>query len=138
MANILVVQDEGQNAVDIKPCLEPGGHQILIAKNVEGAKILLEAASFDVVICGAHLNNGTAFDLLKFIKSDQNRRTILFLILCCNPTDLAKSVDESMRTTAMLLGADKYITQDEFNAELFRTEIESLLSGTHQPIRRKP
>jgi hypothetical protein len=60
------------------------------------------------VICGAHQNDGTAFDLLKFVKSDQNRRTIPFLIFSFNPTDLAKSVDESVRTTARLLGADKY------------------------------
>src|ERR1700677_113186 len=119
MANILVVQDVDQNTVGIKSSLEASGHQILIAKNVEGAKMLLEAASFDLVICGAHQNNGTVFDLLKFVKSDQNRRHIPFLLFCLNPTELAKSVDESMRTTARLLGADKYVTQDVFNAELF-------------------
>lgn len=127
MANILVVQDVGQNDVDIKPSLESAGHQILIAKNVESAKTLLEAASFDLVICGAHLNNGTAFDLLNFVKRAPDRQTIPFLLFCCNPTDLAKSINESVRSTAMLLGADKYITQDAFSAEQFWTEIESLL-----------
>lgn len=134
MANILVVQDVGQNTVDIKSSLEADGHQILIAKNVEGAKMLLEAASFDLVICGAHQNNGTVFDLLKFVKSNQDRRTMPFVLFCFNPTDLAKSVDESMRTTARILGADKYLRQDVFNAELFRTEIESLLRGTRQAV----
>jgi CheY-like chemotaxis protein len=138
MANILVVQDVEQDKLDIKSSLEAGGHQILITKNVEGAKMLLQAASFDLVICGAHQNNGTVFDLLKFVKNDQNRRTIPFLLFCFNPTDLARSIEDSVRTTAKLLGADKYITQDIFNAEMFRTEIESSMLGTHQPVQRKP
>lgn len=127
MANILVVQDEEQNSVDIKSSLDPDRHQILIAKSVDGAKTLLTAASFDLLICGAHLNSGTVFDLLKFVKSDPDRRTISFVCLCTRPTSMAKSIDETVRATAMLLGADKYITQEVFDAEQFRTEIESLL-----------
>jgi response regulator RpfG family c-di-GMP phosphodiesterase len=127
MPNILAVQDEGESNVDLKPGLESAGHQVLTAKSVEGAKALLQAASFDLVICGAHLNNGMAFDLLKFVKCDPNVRHIPFLLFCSNPTDLAKSVNESMRSTAMLLGADKYTMQNAFSAEQLRIEIESLL-----------
>jgi CheY-like chemotaxis protein len=127
MANILVVQDVEQNIVDIKLSLERSGHQVLIAKSVASAKTLLEAASFDLLICGAHLNEGTVFDLLKFVKNDPNRRSIPFACFCCSPTDLAKSMEESVRSTAKLLGADIYIAQDTFNPEQFRAAIESLL-----------
>src|SRR5687768_3692455 len=119
MANILVVQDVDQTSVDIKLSLEPHGHQILIAKDVASAKTLLQAACFDLLICSAHLNNGTVFDLLNFVKSDPNRRSIPFVCFSCNPTDLAKTLDESVRTTATLLGADKYIAQDKFEPQKF-------------------
>jgi CheY-like chemotaxis protein len=139
MANILVVQEAAQNTGEIKENLESGGHQILVAQNVESAKTLLEAASFDLLICAAHLNNGTVFDLLNFVKHDANRRTMPFLVFCCSQTELAKSVDSSLRSTALLLGADKCITQDVFNAEQLRCEIESFLPGrTNAPTLSQP
>jgi CheY-like chemotaxis protein len=127
MANILVVYDVEQNILDIKLSLKPVGHQILVAKNVESARTLLAAASLDLVICGAHLNGGTVFDLLNFVRRDLNLRTIPFLLFCCNPTGMAESVNESLRSTAMLLGANKYIKQDVFDAEEFQTLVELIL-----------
>jgi CheY-like chemotaxis protein len=135
MGNILVVENEAQNIVAIKTFLESGGHQILFAKSADGAKILMQAASFDLLICSAHLNSGTVFDLLKFVKSDPDRRATLFVCLCVSPTDLAKSVDGIMQATALLLGADKYIMQDVFDAEQFRTQLESLLPMHQRPQR---
>lgn len=130
MANILVVQDVEENIVDIKKSLEPGGHQLLIAHEVDGAQALLKAATFDLIICGVHLQNSTVFDLLKFVKGDPERRSIPFVFFCCSPHEIAKYVSKTVRSTAILLGADKYITHEVFDAELFREEIESLLPGT--------
>jgi len=136
MANILVVQDVEENIVDIKLSLEPG-HQLLIAHSVENAQTLLKAATFDLIICGVHLKNGTVFDLLKFVKDDPERRTIPFVFFCTSTQDIAKYVSETVRNTAMLLGADKYITVEVFDAKLFRAEIESLIPGSAEPVEKR-
>lgn len=123
-----MVVEEGKRTIDdVKTALDTGGHQLLIAKSVEGAITLLNAASFDLVICGVHLDNGTVFDLLKFVKSDPGQRPVPFACFCDRDSDLAKSVDDTARMTAMLLGADKYVTKEAFNAEQFRVEIEVLV-----------
>jgi CheY-like chemotaxis protein len=134
MANILVVQDVEENIVDIKLSLEPGGHQLLIAHTVESAMTLLKATSFDLLICGVHLQNSTVFDLLKFVKNDPERRSMPYVFFCTSTKDIAKYVSETVRSTAMLLGADKYITQEVFDARLFRAEIESLIPGSREPV----
>lgn len=130
MANILVVQDHGQLAIELKQCLAPPDtnmHQVIITSNINSAKILLDTASFDLVICGAHLRNGTVFELLNFVKDDPKKRLIPFVCFCCIQSELARTLNDSVRNTAMLLGADKYITQERFDAELFRDEIDSLI-----------
>jgi CheY-like chemotaxis protein len=134
MANILVVQDVEQIIDDMKLSLGAGAHQLLIARSVDNAITLLNATSFDMVISSVCLSNSSAFDLLKFVKGDAERRSIPFVFFCCNPSELAKSVSETMRSTAMLLGADKFIMQDVFQAEEFRAEIESLLPVIRQPV----
>lgn len=127
MANILVVDDGEQNLANIKLSLHPAGHQILIAKSVDAAKTLLQAASFDLLICGVHLSNGTVFELLNFVKHDPDFRKIPFACFCGKQTDLAKSLDNSMRSAARLLGADRYISHTTFDAEQFQIDIASLL-----------
>jgi CheY-like chemotaxis protein len=145
MANILVVQNAAENTGEIKQSLEPGGNQILTAQSVDSAKALLKAASFDLVICAAYLDNGTGagtgtetmFDLLDFVKRDPDRRTTPFVVLCCSQSDVAKAVDGRLRSSAMLLGADKCITQEVFNAGQFRIEIDSFLQGRTKILQTK-
>lgn len=132
MANILVVQDVEANIADIKLSLEPAGHQLLIARSVDGAVTLLNAASFDLLICGVHLQKSSVFELLKFVKDDPKRRSMPFIFFCCSPQDIAKYVSETVRKIAMLLGADKYITYETFDAKQFLTEIELLLPDTRK------
>lgn len=134
MSNLLIVEDRKRSIDDIRTALAAGPHQLLVAKSAENAITLLNAASFDLVICGVHLNNGTVFDLLKFVKSDPARRSVPFVCFCERDSDLAKSVDDTVRTTAMLLGADKYVTQEAFDAEHFRADIEVLLNDSRQQI----
>lgn len=138
MANILVVQDVEVNISDIQQSLEPAGHQILVARSVDAAKILLNAATFDLLICGVHLEHGTVFDLLKFVKSEQKMQSLPVVFFCCSPKEIAKHVSESVRKTALLLGAEKYITQEEFDSEQFRIEIESLLPVPKHAIQERP
>jgi CheY-like chemotaxis protein len=128
MARILVVQDVPANIVDLKMSLEPRGHELFVAESIESAKTLLRASLFDMVICGVHLENGTVFDLLKYVKENPDRRMMPFIFFCCSPKEIARYVSDTVRSTAFLLGADKYITQETFDAPGLCREIESMLS----------
>lgn len=132
MANILIVQEAEQTIGDIKLALAPAGHQILTAKSVENAVTLLRSASFDLVVCSVYLNHGTVFDLLKFVRNDPIHSSAPFVCFCGPPTELGKSVDNTVRLIAKLLGADKYLAQAEFVAEQFRADIELLLAESRQ------
>lgn len=127
MSNILLVDDSEEEIKGIKLSLRLGRHQVLVAKNVDEAKALLYGNTFDLIICGVRLNRGTIFDLLSFLNNEPDRRQLPFVCFSCSPTDLGKSVDESLRKTAMLLGATSYITHASFDPSKFRSEIESLL-----------
>ncbi|MBU6455672.1 MAG: hypothetical protein KGS72_28125 [Cyanobacteria bacterium REEB67] len=87
------------------------------------------------LLISAYLSNGTVFDLLDYVKKDPNRRKMPFVNFSCSEIDLAKSVDGSLRSTAMLLGADKCISQEVFNAAELRSEIESVLLGRNKAVK---
>jgi CheY-like chemotaxis protein len=134
MANILIVEDVEENIAEIKLCLEPRGHQLFIAHTVNSATTLLKAANFDLLICGVHLRRGVVFDLLKYVKSDPDKRSMPFVFFCCSPGAIAKYISTSMENTAMLLGADKYINHEHFNEQRFLSEINALLRTTTRPL----
>lgn len=54
------------------------------------------------------------------------------MCFCGTLTDLAKSMEDTVRSTAKLLGADGYLSQDPFDAEQFQTAVQSLLDS-HMP-----
>ncbi|MBC7998593.1 MAG: hypothetical protein IAF58_11650 [Leptolyngbya sp.] len=137
MANILVVQDVEENILEMKLSLEQSGHNLFVSHSVDSAITLLNATSFDLLICAVYLKSSNVFDLLKFVKSDPERRHLTFVFFCCSPKDIAEYASRTIRNTAIILGANKYITHAEFDAIRFRTEIESLLPDAKQTISNK-
>lgn len=134
MSVILMVQEIEANVEEIEIALAPLGHELLLAWSVPEAILLVAEHQIDMVICAVHLETGSVFDLLKHIKSSTILRPIKFVFFCQDPDEIALFVNNSVKATAMILGADKYMVAIHLDPEELRTEIESLLESTdHTP-----
>ena len=54
-------------------------------------------------------------------------KDVAFVMLCMEPNTLAPAINKSTELAGKLLGADKYIYMQEFDAELLIAEVEPLL-----------
>lgn len=129
MAVILIMQEIVKNVIDIELSLAPSQHELILSWNVNDALAVLRQRNIDMVICAVHLQSGCVFDLLRFVKVDPVRRQTKFVFFCQDPGEIARFVNSSVKATAMILGADKYIVTTKFDADRFRAEIDSLFSA---------
>lgn len=89
----------------------------------------LRARSFDLIICGVFLGDESAFDLLQAIKSMEGHSSTPFVCFRALRTELARTVNDGLRTTARLLGAAAYIDIEDVDKQpgLLRKTIDQIL-----------
>lgn len=107
-----------------------------VCKKFTEAIELLEKSSCALIISDVHLENGgNVFDFLRWAKANPLTKDTPFVLLSCRPTKMAKYVEDGVRTTARLLGADLFLTYEQFDPVSFCLQIEPLISAKYQSLK---
>lgn len=109
-SSILILDDFRADDTHLHDALSEE-HTLVWARNISEAMNLLHLpdSSFDLVICGVHLERESMFDFLRGVKSQPQTRTIPFLCFRCGNSDFARACDAPIEKTSRLLGAAGYI-----------------------------
>lgn len=108
--NILILDDiyEGNQLLNDALNAE---HAIVWVRDISEAteKLADPNKSFDLIICGIHLENERMFDFLKAIKRTRRTQEIPFICFRSGDSELAKMSDSQIESASRLLGVADYI-----------------------------
>lgn len=115
-----------------------GAHDVTVASNAcEGMNLLkqmedvhLDKAPLDMIISCVHIDASqdmTVFDLLKWTKGNPQIQLVPFILICSEPTSMARSLIDSVRLAGHALGATAYIIMEDFDSSAFLAQIEYYL-----------
>lgn len=123
---ILVLDDMPQHIEALRMAAHEGGHEIISRRTVADAMMWLNTRDHvDVIVSATHLEDESVFEFLNKVKSNPCHNWVQFVMLSTNTSDLAIFLDETLRHTAKLLGADKYVVMREFCPWRLLKEIEA-------------
>jgi response regulator RpfG family c-di-GMP phosphodiesterase len=126
--HILALLELDENSAQVVESLKSIDRRTTVCKKFTQAIELLEEKSCALIISDVHLENGgNVFDFLRWAKANPMTKDTPFVLLSCKPTKMAKYVEDGVRTTARLLGADLFLTFESFDPVSFRNQIEPLL-----------
>jgi response regulator RpfG family c-di-GMP phosphodiesterase len=134
---ILALLELDENSVQVVESLKNLDRRITVCKKFTKAIEILEKSTCALIISDVHLENGgNVFDFLRWAKANPLTKDTPFVLLSCKPTKMAKYVEDGVRTTARLLGADLFLTYEHFDAFSFCGQIEPLLSKNQITLER--
>ncbi len=127
-ARILVTMEHPEDLKLISDSLEHFGHCVTKSATFHESMEILRTTDFDMIVSDVHLQNGgSVFDFLRWVKGDPHMQATPFVCFSAEPPEIGKYLADGVRTAARALGAAKYISMDQFDANVFRKEIEWLL-----------
>ena len=128
---ILALLELDENSEQVVESLKDTNRRITVCKKFTKAIEILENKTCALIISDVHLENGgNVFDFLRWAKANPLTKDTPFVLLSCKPTKMAKYVEDGVRTTARLLGADLFLTYEHFDPVSFCGQIEPLLSAS--------
>lgn len=134
-AQILALLELDSLSLDVVESLQRAGHQIVTCTNFAEAISLLQVTNFALIISDVHLENGgSVFDFLRWVRRNPLISATPFVLFGCVPTETAKYIEDSLRTSARLLGASMYLVMDQFDSNEFGRQIDSLLPNLESTI----
>lgn len=132
MARIMVLQDEDSWNAALRRCLS-AHHSLVVIESSDAAIELLRQRNFDLVISRVHFKTQDVFHFLRTIKGDPFLAKIPVVCFCGLRSELAKVAHDSVELACRTLGADDYLSIEEFcdgeecNLEAMREAIESII-----------
>ncbi len=120
MTRILVVDDESSILDFLRLLLEDEGYAVKTASSMEAARQLFAEDSFDLVLCDIMMPDGNGLDLLKEIKRDDARASVIMMTAYTS----TKSAIEAMK-----LGAYDYVSKP-FDVDELRVLVQKALEKT--------
>ena len=133
-AQILALLESDENSQRVVACLKTLGHSIIAPTRYTEAIIFLKKTKVNLVISDVHLENGgSVFDFLKWIRTNNVTSTTPFILYSCSPTEPAKYVEDALKTTSKLLGANLYLSMESFDSEHFGKQIQRALEDKSIP-----
>jgi CheY-like chemotaxis protein len=126
---ILVLKDRPEYIAALKTLIEPHGFAVIATGNVEEALRVLHSQDLDMIVVAIHLQEGNVFDFIRIVRMDANVRINSLPIICLNlnPELHAPHLNESLKTSAKSLGANRFITMEPYDPSVLWTEIEKFL-----------
>lgn len=136
-ALILGLLEDGNNSHHVVKSLTQSGHDVDVVDTFTKAMdVFKQPHNIDLIISDVHLENGgNVFDFLRWLKKNPATREIPFVMFSCQPTTMAKYLEDGVRASARTLGAAMYITMDTFDSDEFRKQIDSLLPAQAQLVK---
>ncbi len=129
VALILGLLEECENSHQVASSLMKAGHKVQTVDTFAKAMAMFEQPhEVDLIISDVHLENGgNVFDFLKWVRRNPSTSKIPFVLFSFKPKKLAKYLEDGVKTSARILGADLYITMEFFDSDEFNRTIDSLL-----------
>lgn len=128
---ILALMNEAAHVDALRSECESRDFELRHMRTIEQAMNWLDTKDhMDVIVSDVHLQNESVFDFLKRIKSEEAHQWIQFVLVCTNPSELAKFVNSQVQQAAQMLGADKYIMMHDFDPCRLLDELESSLPNS--------
>lgn len=145
-ARILIVHDQKLRQDQITAALSHA-HDITVASDAHEAMNLLkqmedahlDRAPLDMIVSCVHIDSSkdiSAFDLLKWSRGNPQIAKVPFILLCSEPSSMARSLIDSVRLAGHLLGATAYMIVEKFDAAKFLEEIEFYLPERLRSLNR--
>jgi len=126
-SRILALIEVDERANQVIESLKLPGHEVISCSNYKEAIRLIQKTRFAMIISDVHLENGgNVFDFLRWVKRNASTIDTPFVLYSCKPTSTAKYLEDSIRCSARLLGASKYIVMESFDTDEFRRQIALL------------
>lgn len=127
-AYILALLEEDENSRQVIECMRLSEHEVIARNNYRDAIDVLQKHRVELIVSDVHLENGgNIFDFLKWVKLNEVNRDAPFVLFSFNPSGMAKYLEDGIRTTSRILGADLYITMEAFDSDRFREQIADFL-----------
>lgn len=107
------------------------GHEVVPVTSIaQGLQFLEDQDHVDVIVAETHLELESVFDFLRAVKAEPKHSNVRFMMLCTDPSDLAKFANESVEQAASLLGVDKYLLMNVADTSRLAKEIDVLMPET--------
>jgi response regulator RpfG family c-di-GMP phosphodiesterase len=127
---IMVLDTKENIGLLTEACLRDGHQVVPVLTISEGMHFLDTKDHIDIVISRVHIETESVFDFLKEVKSRDHHKNVRFMMICSNPSEFAKAVDETVRTAAEIMGVDKYLTMSTYDVGRLMKEIEAIIPRT--------
>ena len=99
---ILLVEDDFALAMGTEFALQAEGYEVLKAKNVAEARMVMEASLPDLLLLDVMLPDGNGYELCREIRNKGNMVPIIFLTAVGEEANIVQGLE---------LGADDYVTK---------------------------
>ncbi len=123
---ILFLYDSKEHVQALEDACKLGGHELVVMRTVgESLEWLNRKDHIDVIVSATHLETESVFDFLNAVKKDPRHSWVQFVMLSSNQSDLADYLHDTVKHTARILGADKYVVMNVFCPLRLLKEIEA-------------
>jgi PleD family two-component response regulator len=122
MAQILIFRGTGGRFTPLRNSLQEY-HKLYFVHDLTDAMEVLHEKEIDLIICNVYDDTTDAFAVLKTVKQDLLSSGTPVLFFSKERTLAASWLDATIEHSALLCGADKYLTMDSFCGE--RGEIDA-------------
>jgi len=123
--------DGAKNIERLKVSCKVAGHTVVGAHTVEEAWALLDGQNHvDVIVCAAHLEEGSMFQFLQDVRHSDMHRKAKFLILSLAPGAIGERLHNSTASAGLALGADAYAIMPVFDPD----ELVALIKKLQTPV----
>jgi CheY-like chemotaxis protein len=102
MARILVIEDDPDLSFIYKTALTREGHDVVAAKHVREALVLLTNTSFDLIILDMNMPDAPGVRVIEFVRDDVRLRDIPIAVISAN---------ENWRERTEQLGVTRFLTK---------------------------
>ena len=131
--------DGAKNIERVKVACKEAGHTVLGARTIEEAWALLDGKHHvEVIVCAAHLEEGSMFEFLRGVRKSKVHGNAKFLILSLTPGAMGKRLHRSTASAGVALGADAYATMPVFDPDELVALIKKLQSPIPMPQKSTP
>lgn len=125
----ILTLENAENIEKLKLACLQAGHEVVPMLTISHAMAFLETKDHvDCIVAAAHLHNESVFEFLQKVRgAESHLKDSPFVVLCADPGLLAKVTSPAVEAAANLMGADKYVLMNEFDAHRLIDEITPLL-----------
>lgn len=143
-ARILLVHDKKVQQDQMKGAL--AAHEVLLANDAHQAMLSLkqiedahlDIVPLDLIVSCVHIESTydlSVFDLLKWTRGNPQIAQVPFILICSEPSSMARSLYDSVRLAGHSLGASAYMVIDDFDAASFLAQIEYYLPDEKRSLK---